>query len=63
MFNSGEVALADEDADQKVLGLRAEPRAIHWALVSGSVAVPILEDHDKAEAPASFDEAAAIDDT
>ena len=40
-----------------VLGFRAEPACIHWALVSGSTETPVLEDHDQATAPVHQTEA------
>ena len=40
-----------------VLGFRAEPACIHWALVSGSIDVPVLENHDNASAPLNQTEA------
>lgn len=42
------------------LGVRAEPRCLHWAIVEGTQAAPILKAHDKAEAPAAFAEPAAL---
>ncbi|HZR84968.1 MAG TPA: hypothetical protein VFD92_27985 [Candidatus Binatia bacterium] len=44
----------------RVLGLRAEPRAVQWAVVKGTQAAPILEADGRSEAPKSFDEPAAL---
>ena len=48
------------DGAAKVLGVRASPHTVHWAVVHGTKEVPLLEDHDKAEAPASFTEPQAL---
>ncbi len=40
-----------------VLGFRAEPTCIHWALVSGSIDAPVLDTHDEAAAPVNQTEA------
>lgn len=48
------------DRSTRSLGLRAEPRVLHWAVVEGTQDEPVLTAHDKAEAPASFDEPAAL---
>ena len=43
-----------------VLGVRAEPRGFHWAVVEGTQRAPILTAHDKAATPASFEEPEAL---
>jgi hypothetical protein len=40
----------------RVLGLRAEPSLLHWAIVEGSAENPILVDHDKAKPPVHVEE-------
>lgn len=44
----------------KVLGVRAEPAMLHWAVVEGTATAPILVAHDKAAAPVNLDEANAL---
>jgi hypothetical protein len=51
--------MADEQI-HFVLGVRAEPRSFHWAVVEGTQARPIIKAHDKADAPAGFEEHAAL---
>jgi hypothetical protein len=43
-----------------ILGIRAEPRAVHWAVVEGTQRAPIVKGHDRAAAPASYEEPAAL---
>lgn len=43
-----------------MLGVRAEPRTLHWAIVEGTQDAPILTANDKAEAPAAYDEPSAL---
>lgn len=43
-----------------ILGVRAEPRSLHWAVVEGMQNAPILTASDKAEAPGAYDEPAAL---
>lgn len=45
---------------ERVLGFRAEPRQIHWAVVEGTRRVPILVAHSNAAAPVNLDEAPAL---
>lgn len=45
---------------ERVLGLRAEPSAINWAILSGTLEAPILEACDKEIAPAAYGEADAL---
>jgi hypothetical protein len=40
----------------RILGIRAEPTAIHWAVVSGTSSRPILEASDTETAPNAFNE-------
>lgn len=42
------------------IGIRVEPSKIHWAVVTGSNAQPILEGADALPAPKSWAEAAAL---
>jgi len=42
------------------IGFRIEPSAINWAIVEGSLEVPVLVAADKSVAPTSYDEAAAL---
>jgi Holliday junction resolvasome RuvABC endonuclease subunit len=44
----------------EVLGVRAEPSAIHWAIVSGTTATPILQASGTETAPRSFREGEAL---
>lgn len=44
----------------KVLGVRAEPRLVHWAVVEGTASAPVLVAHDKAAAPVNLDESQAL---
>jgi hypothetical protein len=44
----------------KSLGIRAEPNTVHWAIAEGSAAAPILVAIDTAEAPAAYEEGAAL---
>jgi hypothetical protein len=39
-----------------VMGVRAEPAAFHWAVVSGTSHTPVLEDSNIEAAPAAFTE-------
>src|SRR5438445_196275 len=43
-----------------VLGIRAEPAAINWAVVEGSSERPLLRAHDKSAAPVQFSEAESL---
>ena len=45
---------------KRTIGLRAEPRVLHWAVVEGTQDQPVLIAHDKAETPAAYEEAAAL---
>jgi hypothetical protein len=49
-----------EEQPYFALGVRAEPRSLHWAVVEGTQTAPIIKAHDKADAPAAFDEPAAL---
>jgi hypothetical protein len=40
-----------DDAKCYVLGVRAEPTAFHWAVVSGNSHTPVLEDSNIEVAP------------
>ena len=44
----------------RILGIRAGPKAFHWAVVEGTQEAPSLLAQGKAEAPASYEEPAAI---
>ncbi len=44
----------------RVLGIRAEPNSINWAVVEGTVTQPILVQAQNASAPTSYDEAACL---
>lgn len=44
----------------RALGLRAEPKQIHWAVVEGTRNAPVLIAHDTAVAPVNLDEAPAL---
>jgi len=50
----------EKERDPCVMGIRAEPRCIHWAVVEGTQTAPILKAHDKADAPVAFEEAGAL---
>jgi hypothetical protein len=43
-----------------VLGIRAEPGAVHWAVVSGNHQQPILDASGSEHAPASYSEAESL---
>jgi hypothetical protein len=45
---------------ERVLGFRAEPKQIHWAVVEGTQLVPILVAHDVAAAPVNLSDAPAL---
>jgi hypothetical protein len=45
---------------ERALGLRAEARQVHWAVVEGTRPEPILVAHDKAAAPVDADEAPSL---
>lgn len=44
----------------RVLGVRAEPNSINWAVVEGTTAQPVLVQADNSAAPSSYDEAACL---
>ena len=44
----------------RVLGVRVEPRVLHWAVVEGTVSAPVLVASGKAAAPVAMDEANAL---
>ena len=44
----------------QVLGFRAEPKGIHWAVVEGTRRVPILVKCGNAAAPVNLAEASAL---
>ena len=43
-----------------VLGVRAEPAAVHWAVVSGTHEQPILDAADTEHSPAAYGEAESL---
>jgi len=43
-----------DDAKLYVLGVRAEPTAFHWAVVSGTSHTPVLEDSNVETAPTAY---------
>jgi hypothetical protein len=45
---------------ERALGLRADAKTIHWAVVEGTRDVPILVAHDKAAAPVNLEEAPSL---
>ena len=44
----------------RALGLRAEPKLLHWAVVEGTAEAPVLVGHDKAVPPVHVDEPEAL---
>lgn len=44
----------------RALGFRVEPKMVHWAVVDGTVASPVLVEVDKVSAPKTFSEAQAL---
>jgi Holliday junction resolvasome RuvABC endonuclease subunit len=52
--------MSESTSNNHILGLRAEPTALHWAIVEGTRSEPILKAHDRAVAPASYGEPAAL---
>lgn len=49
-----------DGAKYHVLGVRAEPAAFHWAVVSGTSHTPVLEDSNTEAAPAAFTEGESL---
>jgi hypothetical protein len=47
---------ANSEERARILGIRAEPTAIHWAVVSGASNGPTLEASDTETAPNAFNE-------
>jgi hypothetical protein len=47
-------------APKRVIGFRAEPRLIHWAVLDGTQKHPTIHAQDKINAPASADESAIL---
>jgi hypothetical protein len=45
---------------KRALGLRAEAKQVHWAVVEGTRENPILVDHGSAAAPVDLDDAPAL---
>jgi len=43
-----------------ILGLRAEPRAFHWAVVSGTLERPVLEGSGSETSPHTYSEAESL---
>lgn len=44
----------------RALGIRAEPKLVHWAVVEGSAQEPVLVKHDKAKPPVHVEEPEAL---
>src|SRR5882672_11509827 len=44
----------------RALGLRAEPKQIHWAILDGTRRNPVVVAHDNAAAPVILDEGPAL---
>jgi hypothetical protein len=44
----------------RALGLRAEPKQIHWAIVEGTRRAPVLIAYDNAAAPVNLEEGPAL---
>lgn len=42
------------------MGLRAEKDTVHWAVVKGTAAAPVLIAHDKLKAPVDYEEARSL---
>jgi hypothetical protein len=49
-----------DDAKYYVLGVRAEPTAFHWAVVSGTSHTPVLEDSKIEAAPSAYTEGESL---
>lgn len=47
---------SDFEVEKRVLGVRAEPTVIHWAVVSGTPQAPVLEASGTETAPTAYNE-------